>query len=212
MAGARDDKKKTRQHWDSFRGIKALKSSHPDVRRIKRQNDDPSLHGNKVWRSSFALIDYLHHNPIRRGARVIDVGCGWGLTGIWLARTYGADVLAVDADPAVEPYLALQADLNRTEVRFEARRFEDLKRRDLEGVELMVGADICFWEEMVKPLFQLLKRARKAGVTRSIVADPGRPPFWDLAGRAEDKLDGEVLSHRVKRPKPAEKPLLIVRG
>jgi len=74
--------------WIRFRGVKALKASHPDVRRLKRERDDPSLHGNKVWRSSFALIDYLHRHPIPRGARVVDVGCGWGLTGIWLAKTF----------------------------------------------------------------------------------------------------------------------------
>lgn len=198
-------------HWDSFRGIKALKSSHPEVRRIKRQNDDPSLHGNKVWRSSFAVIDYLHHNPLPRGARVLDVGCGWGLTGIWLAKTYGADVLAVDADPAVEPYLQLQAELNKVKVTFATRRFEELRKRDLEGVHTMIGADICFWEEMVQPLFKLLKRARKAGVVRSIVADPGRPPFWSLAERAEARLDATVITHRVNKPRPAQKPLLIVR-
>ena len=71
----------TAKHWTTFRGARALKSSHPEVRRLKRQSEDPSLHGNKVWHSSFALIDYLHRHPLPRGARVIDVGCGWGLTG-----------------------------------------------------------------------------------------------------------------------------------
>jgi len=196
--------------WISFRGVKALKASHPDVRRLKRQRDDPSLHGNKVWRSSFALIDYLHRHPIPRGARVVDVGCGWGLTGIWLAKTFGARVLSVDADAAVQPYLELQARINDTAVEFRRSRFEGLRRRDLEGVELLVGADICFWDEMTAPLFKLLRRAMNAGVTRSIIADPGRPPFWALARKAEEKLDGDVIAHKIRRPKPAEKQLLVV--
>lgn len=197
-------------HWITFRGVKALKSSHPDVRRLKRERDDPSLHGNKVWRSSFALIDYLHRHPIPRGARVVDVGCGWGLTGIWLAKTFGARVLSVDADAAVQPYLELQARINGTAVEFRRARFEGLGRRELEGVELLVGADICFWDEMTGPLFNLLRRARNAGVTRSIIADPGRPPFWSLAQKAEEKLDGDVIAHAVRRPRPAEKQLLVV--
>lgn len=201
-----------KKHWDSFRGIKALKVSHPEVRRLKRQQDDPKLHGNKVWRSSFALIDYLYHNPIPKGARVIDVGCGWGLTGIWLAKTYQAEVLAIDADPAVQPFLDLQAQINNTEIRFEARRFEQLRKRDLVGVHTLIGADICFWDELIQPLFLMLKRAKGAGVKRCIIADPGRPTFSSLANLAEEKLDGEVLTHRVRRPRPAEKPLLIVRS
>ncbi|HND14994.1 MAG TPA: methyltransferase, partial [Pseudomonadales bacterium] len=150
-------------HWHTFRGVRALKSTHPEVRRLKRCEESPSLHGNKVWHSSFALIDYLHRHPPTVGARVIDVGCGWGLNGIWLARRYGARVLTVDADPAVEPYLRLQARINRVEVEFLPRRFVQLDARLLEGVELLTGTDICFWDEMVEPLYRLLRRAGKAG-------------------------------------------------
>jgi len=198
------------EHYHLVRGVKALKSNHPDVRKIKRQSDDPSIHGNKVWRSSFALIDYLHHNPIPKRSRVIDVGCGWGLTGIWLAKQFDADVLAIDADPAVEPYLRLQAQSNGVEIRFQAARFENLKKKDFEGVELLVGADICFWDEMTKPLYKMLKRAHDAGVVRSIVADPGRQPFWDMAEKAQQKLDADLISHTVKRPRKSEKHLLIL--
>ena len=60
-------------HWHTFRGVRALKSTHPEVRRLKRREESPSLHGNKVWHSSFALIDYLHRHPPTVGARVIDV-------------------------------------------------------------------------------------------------------------------------------------------
>ena len=203
---------KTKQHWNSFRKIKALKGSHPEVRRLKSKQDNPSIHGNKVWSSSFVLIDYLYHNPLPKGAKVLDVGCGWGLTGIWLAKTYQAEVLAMDADPAVEPYLKLQADLNKTKIEFRTCRFEELRKRDFEGVHTLIGGDVCFWDELIDPLFGMLKRAQKMGVNRSIIGDPGRPTFWSLAGRVEDKLDGEVLTHRIKKPRPAEKPLLIVRG
>lgn len=199
-----------RTHHFTFRGVKALKGSHPEVRRIKRKQDAPSLHGTKVWRSSFALIDYLRANPLPKGAKVIDVGCGWGLTGIWSAKTFGAKVLAVDADPAVAPYLNLQARLNKTQVTFKVKRFEQLRGTDFAGVHTVLGTDICFWDEMIKPLFQMLKRAKKAGVKRSIIADPGRPTFWQLAQQAEQKLDAEVVMQRVSRPKPTEKPLLIV--
>ena len=197
-------------HWHTFRGVRALKSTHPEVRRLKRREESPSLHGNKVWHSSFALIDYLHRHPPTVGARVIDVGCGWGLNGIWLARRYGARVLAVDADPAVEPYLRLQARINRVEVEFLARRFEQLDARLLDGVELLTGTDICFWDEMVEPLYRLLRRAGKAGARRAIIGDPGRTPFWTLAARAEKRLGAEVIQHTGGRPGSAPKQLLVV--
>lgn len=199
----------TAKHWTTFRGVRALKASHPEVRRIKREREDPSLHGNKVWRSSFALIDYLQRHPPTPGARVIDVGCGWGLTGIWLAKRFGARVLSVDADPAVQPYLELQACVNGTETEFMAGRFEQLGPRLLTGAELLIGTDICFWDEMVEPLYQLLRRAGRAGVQRAIIGDPGRPPFWSLAERVEQKLGGSVVEHRAARHASGPKQLLV---
>lgn len=196
-------------HWYTFRGVRALKASHPEVRWLKRHEESPSLHGNKVWHSSFALIDYLHRHPVSPGARVIDVGSGWGLNGIWLARRYGARVLAIDADPAVEPYLRLQARINRVEVEFLPRRFEQIGSRLLEGVELVTGTDICFWDEMVDPLYRLLHRAGKAGVQRAIIGDPGRPPFWALSKRVEKRLGAEVIEHASGRRGAAAKQLLV---
>ncbi len=196
-------------HWHAFHGVRALKSTHPEVRRLKRREESPSLHGNKVWHSSFALIDYLHRHPPRQGVRVIDIGCGWGLNGIWLARRCGARVLAIDADPAVEPYLRLQARVNHVDIEFLNRRFEQLDARLLRGAELLTGTDICFWDEMVEPLYRLLLRARKAGVRTAIIADPGRSPFWALAARAEQRFAARVVSHASGRRGTAAKQLLI---
>ena len=197
------------KHYTTFRGVRALKSSHPEVRRIKREREDPSLHGNKVWLSSYALIDYLHRHPVSRGARVIDVGCGWGLNGIWLAKKHGARVLAIDADPAVAPYLELQARINGVEIEFRTGRFEALDRRLLTGAELLIGTDICFWDEMVEPLYKLLRRAGQAGVQRAIIGDPGRPPFWALSERVEQKLGARVVEHRSGQRGSGPKQLLV---
>ena len=46
-----------------FRGVTMPTSSHPEIRRIKREGNDPSIHGNKLWKSSCLLIDYLKTNP-----------------------------------------------------------------------------------------------------------------------------------------------------
>ena len=39
----------------------------------------------------------------------------------------------------------------------------------------LMGTDICFWDEMTTPLFELIQRARAAGVEQVLIADPGRP-------------------------------------
>ena len=108
---------------DAF-GTLALTASHPEVKKLKRLDQTPSIHGNKVWGSSFVIMDYLIENPIPENKKVLDVGCGWGLTGVFLAKTYNAKVIGMDADPAVAPYLNLHAEINGVSVSFEKKLFQ----------------------------------------------------------------------------------------
>ena len=72
-----------------FRGVVMPTASHPAIRKVKRSGVEPSIHGNKLWKSSCLLIDYLKHNPPEHCENIIDVGCGWGISGIWCAKTSG---------------------------------------------------------------------------------------------------------------------------
>ena len=56
-----------------FHGVRMLTSSHPTIRRIKRSDAQPSIHGNKLWKSSFLLIDYLKKNPPEHAGTVVEV-------------------------------------------------------------------------------------------------------------------------------------------
>ena len=198
-------------HWIDYLGIKALRASHPGVRRLKRQQrGHSSAHGNKVWRSSFVLMDYLTTYPPEQGSRVLDIGCGWGLTGLFLAKQYAAEVTGIDIDESVAPFLALQADINKCEMEFQARGFETLTGGELANYQTVIGTDICFWDELTQPLFDLLKLAISAGVERIIIADPGRPPFWDLVDRSVVALDAEVVTRRIYDPWKTEKYILVI--
>ena len=73
-----------------FHGVKMLTASHPDIRRVKRSDAQPSIHGNKLWRSSFLLIDYLTKHPPQHAKTVLDAGCGWGMSGIFCAKKFGS--------------------------------------------------------------------------------------------------------------------------
>ncbi len=112
-----------------FRGVRMPTASHPAIRRLKRQGIEPSIHGNKLWKSSCLLIDYLKKHPPEHRKRVIDVGCGWGISGIWCAQQFGSKVTSVDADPDVFPFLQATADINGVETRERVSRFEKLSTR-----------------------------------------------------------------------------------
>lgn len=198
------------KHIIRAHGVKVFKSQHADIRALKRYGYTPSLYGNKVWASSFALMDYLKRKPLEQGVKSLDVGCGWGALGCFLASRFNAKVEAVDADKSVEPFLELTALLNGVEVCFNHKRFEQLTGRYLSQFHVLVGGDICFWPEMTGPLFNLLNRALKNGVTRAYIADPGRPPFWALAERCAEKFYADVVSHRTHLPHPSEKQILVI--
>jgi len=197
-------------HFIQHHNFKALKSTHPGVRKIKRSQQGHSAHGNKVWRSSFALIDYLMTYPIKSNAKVLDIGCGWGLAGLFLAKNYNAQVTGVDIDGSVEPYLELQGQINQCRMNFQQRSFESMRTAELVDYHYMIGTDICFWDEMTRPLFNLIKRTRRAGVEKILIADPGRPPFWNLAERCSANLQAEVVTQRLTYPWKTEKYILAI--
>ena len=136
----------------------------------------PTLHGHKVWPTSFVLLDYLHQRGLPPQARVLELGCGWGLVGIACAKMFQAQVTGLDADAAVFPYLQLHAQRNGVHLATRQGTFADLTPQDLAAFDLIVGADICFWEDLVDPLYQLIRHSVAAGVAEILVADPvGRP-------------------------------------
>ena len=190
-------------------GLTVLKATDNRIRRLKKDHD-PEIHGNKFWNSSWLLMDYLMYQRVPLNARVMEVGCGWGLAGMFCAKHYGAKVTGVDADAAVFPYLEVHAQINGVEMATQQARFEELKKKKLARYDIILGADICFWDEMVDPLYTMICKAVKAGVQQIIVADPGRPPFVEVCERCIGELGGVTQEWTVEEPVRAEGELLIV--
>jgi predicted nicotinamide N-methyase len=209
MGKKKDKDSKTTER--SAYGVTILKSNHGRIRALKKEHE-PEIHGDKVWNSSFLIMDYLDRQGIKEGSKVMEVGCGWGLLGIYCAKKWGADVVGVDADSKVFPYLHLHAEVNEVTIQTRTARFENMRKSHLEGTHLMVGGDICFWDEMIDPLSKLVNRAMKAGIDQVIVADPGRPPFDDVCERAQKKWGAELKEWEVTKPSKARGWLLIVGG
>jgi predicted nicotinamide N-methyase len=193
-----------------FHGVTMLTASHPAIRRIKRTDAQPSIHGNKLWKSSFLLIDYLKKHPPEHCRTVMDAGCGWGMAGIYCARKFRSRVLSVDADKDVFPYLLANAEANGVEVEPLRSRFEKITRQQLAEVDLLIAADICFWDELVNPVFNLVKRAVDAGVKKVVIADPERSTFLEMAHRCEDRFCAEVIDWRTRKPVSASGALMVL--
>ena len=189
-------KKKSKATERRAYGVTILKSSHSRIRGLKVDHE-PEIHGDKFWNSSFLIMDYLQHQGLPKKPKVMEGGCGGGLAASYCAKEHGAEVTGVDADSKVFPYLHLHAEVNEVAVRTRRSLFQDLKKKHLAGLDLVIGADICFWDEMVDPLYRLIRKAVKARVGQVIVADPGRPPFDKVCEKAEKKLGGEVKEWKI---------------
>ena len=181
-------------------GIRVLLSRHPEIRRLKRENI-PGYHGNKFWLSSWLLMDYFKRRGLKKKAHVMEIGCGWGLAGTFCAKKYEAKVTGVDIDREVFPFLNLHADLNGVKIKTVRRSFSGLTEKDLKGIEVMIGADICFWDKQVGPIKRLIGRALRQGVGLVLISDPGRPTFDQVAQYSQKKYDGEILDWTARSPR-----------
>jgi hypothetical protein len=52
------------------------------------------------------------------------------------------------------------------------RRFEKITVADLRRYDVVLGADICFWDKLSPVLFNLIRRALRAGVQQVMIPAP----------------------------------------
>ena len=187
-------------HQRQVRGLVLPSPSAPDLRRLKRDHR-PAAQGFKVWNATWVLLDYLERHPLPTAPAVIDAGCGWGLLGIWLARHRQASVLSADIDPAVFPFVDLHARLNKVALTQAQAGFDELPATLLKDFDVLLVADACFRDDLVRPLFGLLQRARTCGVPRIAVADPGRAPFGQLSHLARTHLEAQQITWATAEPR-----------
>jgi predicted nicotinamide N-methyase len=198
------------KHLHQFKGIKILKSSHPEVRKLKKKQLVHCAHGNKIWRSGYVLVDYLETYPLEKKTFALEIGCGWGLVGLYLNKFQEINVDAVDIDSKVMAYHQLHTSINDCKVNFEVCNFEKISGHKLAKYQYVLGSDICFWDELTQPLFELIQRAKESGVKKILISDPGRPPFWKLAELCAQEFKSEVISRRIEKPWNTEKYILVI--
>ena len=201
--------KSTLKISENFFGIEVLKSAHPEIKKLKKSSPT-SIHGNKFWGSSYLLMDYFSNNPLKKNERVMELGCGWGLAGIYLNKNFGCNVTGIDADDAVFPYMNLHAKINNAEVFSQKKYFEKITKKDLANYDVIIAADVCFWDELEDIHFNLIKKAIQAGVKKIIYADPERQPFINLAERCMESHFADVFEKELKKPVKARGSIMII--
>jgi hypothetical protein len=89
-------------------------------------------------------------------------------------------------------------------------RFQQLKTRQLAEFDMLIAADICFWDELVKPVTNLVNRAVKAGVKHILIADPERPTFHEMAERCAGRHCAELVEWSVRRGAKADGAIMVI--
>jgi predicted nicotinamide N-methyase len=188
-----------RKNYRYSYGLKYLLSNHKHIRKLKRKYI-PTNHGNKIWTTSWLLIDYIHRTNNISGHRVLDIGCGWGIAGIYCAKKHDAKVTCIDMDEKVFPFLKLLAETNQVKVRFLCKEINNIKRSILNATDLIIASDICFSNSLIDQLRRLIQRAKMASVKEIIISDPGRWPFDKLTDLYKTGKNAKIDLWKTNRP------------
>ena len=198
-------------HVEYAYGIYLLTNKHRLMKTLRKRYQ-PSIHGHKAWGAGFLLMDYLSHNRMAKGAKALELGCGWGGVSVYCAHEFGAKMTAVDLDSAVFPFVDVLAELNEVEVKPKQADFSKLKGPELGEYRYIVGSDICFWDSLVKPLARCITRALNNGAKKVVIADPGRPTFYELCDLLSKKHKTTLQEWYASEPERYEGEILEVRS
>lgn len=197
-------------HVRTSHGLQVLKQKHPLIRSLIKNGSTPRLHGTQIWQSAFTLIGYLADHPLKQRQRVMEIGCGWGLAGIYCAKRFSAEVLLTDADEHVFPYAMTHAKLNGVLVRTEHMPFDGISDHRLRQHHVLLGSDICFWPELGTQLRKLIERGLSLGVERVILSDPGRRSFMQLAKYCQRHFAATVIPRQALTRAGSDGHVLVI--
>ena len=129
-----------------------------------------SLFG-QVWPAGRLLAQAMHRFDIG-GKRIMELGCGIGLASLVLKRR-GADVVATDAHPLAEVFLAYNAALND----LSALHYRQLRWNQalptLGRFDVIIASDVLYERDHAELIAGVVER-HALPLAEVLVTDPGR--------------------------------------
>ncbi|RXI39407.1 histidine kinase [Malaciobacter mytili] len=96
-----------------------------------------------IWPSSEVLANLIYKYNIKN-KRILEVGCGIGLSSLILNRL-NADITATDYHPEAKKYLLENTKLNKdNEIPFVRMGWEDTNKENLGKFDLIIGSDLLY--------------------------------------------------------------------
>ena len=121
---------------------------------------------NKVDNGTLALAESI---IIGKNSKVLDVGCGIGILGIFAAKSFNADVVMTDINKRAVMLAKKNLELNRVKAEiYQGSLYKNIKENDFDAVlsnpPQTAGKDVCF------ELIEKSKNYLKISGTLQIVA------------------------------------------
>lgn len=124
-----------------------------------------------AWAGGAVLARYiLDHPSTVAGKRVLDLGAGSGLVGIAAAKAGARAVIAAEIDRNGVVALRLNAEANGVAIQI---RDEDVTAGPPPAVDLVLGGDVFYAQDVGQRMMPFLERCLAAGID-VLVGDPGR--------------------------------------
>lgn len=155
---------------------------------VKTQHDlDHFPYGWMLWPSAVGLSKYILSNPQRfAGKRVLELGCGVGMSGV-AAAIAGGTVTQTDYLSGALELATRNATLNSVKTTSCLGDWRDFPEALVESADIVIGTDILYERTMHPYLKTLLPMFTERGVP-VIIADPIRPQALDALGLWEHDL------------------------
>lgn len=157
-------------HLKTLRDLGQFADDEGDAARLGIARASWPLFG-VLWPSSLVLARYMLDFNVT-GLRILEVGCGLGLTTLMLALR-GADITATDHHPEVQEFLSANAALNGIDpIPYRCCDWRD-PGNDLGTFDLIIGSDLIYLPGHAELLSAFIHR--HAGThCEVILVGPGR--------------------------------------
>ena len=155
----------------------------PGLERYDRDGQLP--HWAELWPASVGMARLLMKGPALTGKRVMDLGCGLGLSGIAAGRR-GARVLFADREEEALRFALFNSRQNGVHDA-QSLEFDWHRSTAPSGFDLICLADVAYEEESCEPLLRHLEGCLLPG-GEALVGDPYREITTSFLEKASEQF------------------------